>query len=125
MFGGMAQPSERAARKSCAAAGCSFRAGGTSEPVHLDELWCPPMTLSRETVAAFGRELASFTLQGPAANSNACRVAIKEASTAVADLSRYFAADRRHKAIANLVRDLSCFSLAPVATPLFEIRKSP
>ena len=83
------------------------------------------MTLDRETLTAFGRELASFTLQRPTANSNACRVAIKEATTAVVNLSRYFAADSRHKAIANLVRDLSCFSLAPVATPLFEIKKSP
>src|SRR5450759_779362 len=83
------------------------------------------MNISRETMADFGRELASFTLQRPAANSNARCVAIKEASTAVADLSRYFATDRRHKAIANLVRDLSCFSLAPVATPLFEIKRSP
>ena len=83
------------------------------------------MTLLAKPWPTFGRELASFTLQRPAANSNACRVAIKEASTAVADLSRYFAADRRHKAIANLVRDLSCFSLAPVATPLFEIKRSP
>ena len=83
------------------------------------------MDVSRETMAAIGRELASFTLPRPAANSNARRVAITEASTAMADLSRYFAADRRHKAIANLVRDLSCFSLAPVAPPLFEIKRSP
>jgi HK97 family phage prohead protease len=83
------------------------------------------MNISRETLAAFGRELASFRLQLPAANSNARCVAIKEASTALADLGRYFADARRHKAIADLARDLSCFSLAPVATPLFEIKRSP
>lgn len=82
------------------------------------------MNVSREVLSALGRELASFRLQLPAANSNARCVAIKEASTALADLRRYFADARRHKAIADLARTLSTFSLAPVSAPLFEIKRS-
>jgi HK97 family phage prohead protease len=75
------------------------------------------------TLTDLGRELANFSL--PKFGSNSRSAALREATTAMDDLLHYFAADRRHKAIANLVRDLSAFSLAPIAAPMFEIKKSP
>jgi HK97 family phage prohead protease len=81
------------------------------------------MTLSLETLVDLNHQLAGFSL--PGVRSNSYSAALKEASTAAADLLHYLATERRHKAIANFVRDLSCFSLAPVTTPLFEIKRSP